>query len=295
MTFDFYVAELRFRMNVQEEIAIPVPFKPFFFPADFTKPADLEVTYSGVDQVPVYASDQSSSKNQYWYRDMECLTSPLDETVLFHTSKDQPAYARTVWPNHKTEKIEIPYRKDTTVEVQSAKNLYDLMVFPDALLQFDGFVLHASFVCLNKKAILFSGPSGIGKSTQADHWVREFGARILNGDRVIIRYTDKGWMCYGLPVAGTSDIFINEGAPLACIILLKQGSDNIVSELKKTMKISMLYRQTALRPWNPWYTDRLLDLETRLVSQIPVFEYSCLPDSSAAYDLRQYLERRGII
>lgn len=57
----------------------------------------------------------------------------------------------------------------------------------DILAERGMLVLHSSYV-LRKEgdAILFSGASGIGKSTQAELW-REFAsARVINGDRALI-------------------------------------------------------------------------------------------------------------
>ena len=52
---------------------------------------------------------------------------------------------------------------------------------PARLLARDALFLHASFVGLGERAILFTGPKQIGKSTQAELWRRCRGARVLNG------------------------------------------------------------------------------------------------------------------
>ena len=60
--------------------------------------------------------------------------------------------------------------------------------------------------------ILFSGPSGIGKSTQAALWQRYAGAEIVNGDRALVR-PDTGTVS-GVFYAGTSGISRNVTASL---------------------------------------------------------------------------------
>ena len=45
----------------------------------------------------------------------------------------------------------------------------------------DSFILHASYVVRDGKALLFSAPSGTGKSTQAEFWHTRRGCDIING------------------------------------------------------------------------------------------------------------------
>lgn len=59
--------------------------------------------------------------------------------------------------------------------------------------------------------ILFSGPSGIGKSTHADLWVKHRGARVINGDRTLLqKLGDRPRMSLGWPICGSSEICHNE-------------------------------------------------------------------------------------
>ena len=74
------------------------------------------------------------------------------------------------------------------------------------LLRHNAVLLHSSVVSYQGKSILFSGPSGAGKSTQARLWQEHLGARILNGDRTVIRKTDQGFFGGGSIWSGTSGI-----------------------------------------------------------------------------------------
>ena len=50
-------------------------------------------------------------------------------------------------------------------------------------------ILHSSFISRQGEGILFTAPSGTGKSTQADLWKRhEEGVTIINGDRSILGF-----------------------------------------------------------------------------------------------------------
>ena len=59
---------------------------------------------------------------------------------------------------------------------------------------------YKEIIAFQNKAILFSAPSGTGKSTQADLWQKYVrGVEIINGDRAIIGIEDNGVKAYGLP------------------------------------------------------------------------------------------------
>lgn len=89
-------------------------------------------------------------------------------------------------------------------------NCFSHIALEALLLQRDAMILHASFVSTRYGGLLFSGVSGIGKSTQADLWQRYEGAELLNGDRTVLRRMDGVWTAFGSPYAGSSNCFVNE-------------------------------------------------------------------------------------
>ncbi len=86
-------------------------------------------------------------------------------------------------------------------------NCFSHIALEALLLQRDAMILHASFVSTRYGGLLFSGVSGIGKSTQADLWQRYEGAELLNGDRTVLRRMDGVWTAFGSPYAGSSNCF----------------------------------------------------------------------------------------
>ncbi len=59
------------------------------------------------------------------------------------------------------------------------------------LLQRDLLPIHASSVCINGKAVLFTGASGIGKSTMASV-LRKKGYKTISDDLTLVRIDEKG-------------------------------------------------------------------------------------------------------
>ena len=102
-------------------------------------------------------------------------------------------------------------------------NCFSHIALEALLLQRDAMILHASFVSTRYGGLLFSGVSGIGKSTQADLWQRYEGAELLNGDRTVLRRMDGVWTAFGSPYAGSSNCFVNESRPVRAITLLRQA------------------------------------------------------------------------
>ena len=73
-------------------------------------------------------------------------------------------------------------------------NLMNYLAFEDVLVNHQGFILHSSFISWQNNGILFTAPSGTGKSTQADLWKKYEDADIYNGDRTIIRKILRFWL-----------------------------------------------------------------------------------------------------
>lgn len=154
-------------------------------------------------------------------------------------------------------------------------------VFARRILSFDGYYIHSSAVVLDGKAYLFTAPSGTGKSTHTEKWVRLFGARYLNDDKPVLRCVDGRWMAYGTPWSGKHDLSSNEGVPLGGIACLSRGEKNEISPMPVLQAIPYLMSQTVyhLREDN---MEKKLATLNRLLQDIPIWDLRCLPNDEAA-------------
>ena len=152
-----------------------------------------------------------------------------------------------------------------------------------ALLRFGGMMLHSSALEYEGKAYLFSGPSGMGKSTHARLWREAFGesVSIFNDDKPALRRFDGEWFAYGTPWCGKDGINQNKKVPLAGVCFLRRGKENSIRRLSA---VEILPRLMAQTPHNlgPNAMDHLLALVDRFVAEVPVYELYCLPDTAAA-------------
>ena len=144
------------------------------------------------------------------------------------------------------------------------------------LLNFDGMMLHASAVVLDGRAYLFSAPSGTGKSTHTQLWLKEFGDRayILNDDKPALRREEGEWYAYGTPWSGKYDISRNERVPLAGICYLQRAETNAIRPMAGLNAVQRLLEQTV-RPAEPQLSGKLLMILDQLLREVPVWEMDC--------------------
>ncbi|MDO4814973.1 MAG: hypothetical protein Q4A83_00015 [Bacillota bacterium] len=161
------------------------------------------------------------------------------------------------------------------------------------LLKHDAIVIHASYVLINGEAILFSAPSGTGKSTQAELWRAHRGARIINGDRVLIRRGENGFTAGGIYYSGTSGICENVTAPIRAIVLLSQAGESITEKCRGGEALRRLLRECAYSAQLENNAADAASLLADLVNGVDIVKLACLPDESAVIALENYLTERN--
>lgn len=176
-------------------------------------------------------------------------------------------------------------------KVKNTNDIFQLIAFEDILCNNEAFILHSSYIKWKNKAILFSAPSGIGKSTQANLWEKYENAEIINGDRVVIRKNYNKWNAYGLPFAGSSHIYKNIKTPIEAIVILRQGKENKISKLSQIDGFKYIYSETTVNSWNEKFVDKISDIISTLVKDIPVYLLICKPDVESVKLLKNTLQK----
>lgn len=152
--------------------------------------------------------------------------------------------------------VSIAYEKKTKVYyltsgwlldlIKGGYLLYNLMSMEYLFAQYNRFLLHSCHICMDDTSILFTAPSGTGKSTQGDLWKKYMGARVINGDRTALAKTEKGWRAYGVPMSGSSGIHLNEEHKLGCIVVIRQGGEDRIMNVSKMELLKCLYSEMNL-------------------------------------------------
>ena len=156
-------------------------------------------------------------------------------------------------------------------------------------------VFHSCYIEIGGKALLFSGFSGVGKSTQGALWEKYAGARVVNGDRAVLRKDWSGeeeprWYACGFPFSGTSGICRNESRPLLGIIFLEQAEENHIRKVGTEEAGRLLWPQFTVNQWNPECVNIALEEINRISKEVPVYELCCTPDKRAVDCVKEALE-----
>lgn len=169
------------------------------------------------------------------------------------------------------------------------RTLFGFFALEHLSLMCQQFLLHASFVIYNDTAIVFSAPSGTGKSTQADLWARYEGAEIINGDRVLLMNHNGQWYACGFPICGSSPYCLNKKAPIKAIIYLGKSPENMIKRLDAAEAFRKLYSQSIVNRWNASDCLKISELLNSVCEKIPIYMYNCTKEKSAVKYLKKTL------
>lgn len=159
-----------------------------------------------------------------------------------------------------------------------------------AVLPHGAVSIHASAVLCGGRAYLFTGRSGIGKSTHSSLWLRTVpGATLLNDDNPFLRIENGRAVAFGTPWSGKTPCYRNEKAPVAGLVRLRQASENRFVPKSDVEAFSVLLPGcSAIRKDRRLY-DCLCDTLVEMSEMIPVGILECRPDADAVAVCRKGL------
>ncbi len=167
--------------------------------------------------------------------------------------------------------------------------LYEQLALPHVLLKKERLLIHSSYILTPDGAIIFTAPSGTGKSTQAALWKQHRNALIVNGDRSVVGLCDGIAMAYGFPLSGSSDDCLNRTAKLRAIVSLKQAKRNTIRRLTPSEAITVFINGSYLSENYQQDLPLIVDSAIPITRKVPMFELSCLPNEGAVELLEKTL------
>lgn len=211
----------------------------------------------------------------------------LETRYLFIKGANYP-YAKYTEVDDKNISVEVLEDFKDMFELDTM--FWSLFALERHMIQKKALVFHCGYNSYKNHAILFSGPSGIGKSTQSDLWKENRGAEILNGDKCLLLKDNDAWCADGWPVCGSSEICINQRTKLGNIVFLNQGKENTVNKLGKVEAVKKIISQLTINYWNLDFVNEAFTIVEDIVNNINIYELICTPDVRAVEVLEKCLE-----
>lgn len=281
-SLELSIAELVIRMELEEPVPMTDAFRPFLT----DRAPDYTAVFRRMEALPAFDGQVLFTGNCYRVHPDGCRS-------FFDAPKDLTPYAlaRT---DHDAGAVEVSYLSKGAHCVSEMDNSFFHLGFEGLLIRRDRVCFHAACVSTEYGGILFSGPSGIGKSTQAALWQTHRGAKLLNGDRPILQKAGEGFLAWGSPYAGSSRCHVNESVPVTALVFLAQEPSNRIRRLRAGEAFRRIYAGLTMYTWDREFMDRACSLAMELAERVPCWEFGCLPDETAVVFLEKWLkEARG--
>lgn len=149
------------------------------------------------------------------------------------------------------------------------------------LSYFHTTLLHGSFVEYKGEGVIFTGYSGVGKTTQAELWNKFLDADIINGDKVLIKVDGNNVTAYGLPWRGSSPYCKNAKARVKGIVVLRQAPYNRIRKLNASEFMEYFMPHIFLPHWDEKCMSMVLESIDSILHEVPLWLLECKPDEEA--------------
>lgn len=256
-----------FIFNIESEIPVPSAFKKF----ETEEQQDSFYNYiiRITDSVIVSESAFDVRKDETSI----ILQNGLEKRYLY-IKGDKIPYAVSVEKDSSCSVIYVAekyleYFKDTD------SMFISLLSLERRLQEKNEFILHSSFVMYNNEAVLFTAPSGTGKSTQAELWKKYRNARVINGDRTVLSIKDRVLYASGSPHCGSSGITENASFPVKAVIMLSQAEDNSIYRATYMNNGLSLFKEITVNYHNDLFFNKAITFTENIFSLTDVYLLKC--------------------
>lgn len=156
--------------------------------------------------------------------------------------------------------------------------------FCEKALCCDVLFFHASAVALDGEAYLFTGPSGIGKSTHARMWREAFGkeAVMINDDKPLLRFWPDGVYAYGTPWDGKHHLNTDIRLKVKAICILEQAAENEIEKVSFSEAHDVILEQSFHAcSWE--HEQAVKQMVSLLLNRLSVYRLKCNISTQAAW------------
>lgn len=189
------------------------------------------------------------------------------------------------------ENIDILYAENIKIENRSIVDYALRVAFNNIVIANKGLIVHSSAIHYQNKGLIFSAPSGTGKSTHTKFWRENLGAGIINDDLPALMPMDnKRIMVCGTPWSGSTDLFSNLCVPLDAIIVISRHHINEIYQMSISEIIHALFPRCLFPYHSPLLLDTAFDTFKKIIGSVPVYHLKCTPTLEAAKMVKSFLK-----
>ncbi len=164
-----------------------------------------------------------------------------------------------------------------------AENVVLYRKIAEKMPEYDAIVFHGAILEYDMNAYAITAHSGVGKTTHTRLWLSEFDAKILNGDKPILRLIDGKVYACSTPWMGKEGYGYNGIRELRGIAFLKRGVVNLSRKITVDDAVMRFMNQVYLSKESPLMTIKSMRLCDSLLSRVPLYELECNMESEAAH------------
>jgi hypothetical protein len=141
-----------------------------------------------------------------------------------------------------------------------------------------GFLLHSASAIRNRKAFLFAGVSGAGKTTISR--LAPHDVTLLTDEISYVRRCGEGYIAYGTPFTGElAKLGENVSAPVSTLYLLAQGKENRIDPISPADATRSILANLLFFAKQEELVQRVFHSVFEFVSRVPVALLTFMPDS----------------
>lgn len=183
-------------------------------------------------------------------------------------------------------------RRRSDLTVTDWEYVYTGATFANRLAYLGGVVMHGSSISYEGKGIVFSAPSGTGKSTHTALWQQRYGEKVtpVNDDKPAIRFVGEQPYIYGTPWSGKTDKNHNVSVPLHAIVFLERAPQNSIRRLSPTEAMLRINNETVRPFYDAGQGVRVLDCIQKLIETTPMYILGCTISEDAVKLVKRELQ-----
>ena len=158
----------------------------------------------------------------------------------------------------------------------SLRGLESLLIhrlIAESLLDRDILLMHGAVIAAGDTSYMFSGRSGIGKTTHIQKWIENVdGSYVVNGDKPLVMINQRGTYACGTPWCGKEGFGKNTIVPLRSIVFMERSPVNYIEEVSfKDIFITLL--EQTYQPVDAVKMKKTLELLRMLKNKVSFYKF----------------------